>query len=235
MEIIDIAQAISEYGFEVVVAAFFLVIYLTNERKRSKKAESSAIQREENLTHTIEKLIDKIENTTHLTAEQESLQSVIEQKIDVVLEKLRDKTNAGRAVLIRYHNGGKDLVGNSFLRFSCTNEKVANGIKSGLPDLKNQFRSLIGPLYEHLKENDSYNFENVEKLKEEGHITMYEFFKSRNILSSCAMPIRTKKGYNIGYIAIEYLGETKKEEVVRVALNEAREEIATLLSLKSGG
>lgn len=235
MDILTLAEIINKYGFEVVIAAIFLGIYLRNEHKRSKKADEESRKRTEDFNKTIDKFFHKLENSNHLTLEQESLQASIEQKIDHVLEKLRDKTDAGRALLIRYHNGGKDLAGNSFLRFSCTNEKVSTGITSALPELRNQFRSLIGPLYDHLKDHQCYGFENVISIKEEGHITMYEFFKSRNIVSSCAMAVRTKKGYNLGFVAIEYLAEHKKEEEVKQALEEARDEIEVLLSLKSGG
>ena len=235
MDILTLVEAINKYGFEVVIAAIFLGIYLRNEYKRSKRAEEESKKRTEDFNNTIDKLFQKLENSNHLTLEQESLQATIEQKIDNILEKLRDKTNAGRALLIRYHNGGKDLAGNSFLRFSCTNEKVSTGITSALTELRNQFRSLIGPLYDHLKDHEYYGFENVISIKEEGHITMYEFFKSRNVVSSSAMAVRTKKGYNLGFVAIEYLAEHRKEEEVKQALEEARDEIEVLLSLKSGG
>ena len=235
MDLLDLAQLFNQYGFEVVMAVIILSIYLRHEHTRSKKAEAESAKRSAELERMVEELLRKIEATGHLTPEQENLQSTIEQKIDRILEKLRDKTGAGRALLIRYHNGGKDLAGNSFLRFSCTNEKVSTGITSSLIELKNQFRSLIGPIYDNLKENDFYSFENINTVKEDGHISMYEFFKSRNIISLCTTGIKTRKGYNLGFIAIEFLAEHKTQGEVEQALEEARDEISLLLSLKLGG
>lgn len=235
MDLLNLVELLNQYGFEVVIAAVILGVYLKNEHDRNKKAEIESFKRTTEFNKMIEKLFQRLENNSHLTAEQESLQSTIEQKIDCALEKLRDKTGAGRALLIRYHNGGKDLAGNSFLRFSCTNEKVSTGITSSLTELKNQFRSLIGPLHDNLKQNDFYGFENVSTIRDEGYLSMYEFFKSRNIVSSYAIPVKTRKGYTLGFVSVEYLAEHKSQEEVQDTLEEARNEIALLLSLKSGG
>ena len=67
----------------------------------------------------------------------------ISQEIDKHLQAIITETNASRAALIQYHNGGRGINKQSFLKMSMTNEQIQLGVKPFINGFKDQFRSIL--------------------------------------------------------------------------------------------
>ena len=59
-------------------------------------------------------IVNGITNHTLSTTESNTLANV-DKEINDCLKRMREKTGASRAALVRFHNGGKDMNGLSFL------------------------------------------------------------------------------------------------------------------------
>lgn len=250
MTLAEIIKALSEGGITSVILGVFLFIYLRNESHRSKKADSNAVQNkkerdrkdellkqmmqnQQNQTADLIKTISiHVQNDDSFTHEDEDIQSQIDNQIDNILAELQLETSAGRAMLVRYHNGTKDILGNSFLRMSCTNERVAVGVSPFKTQFQNQFRTLVGYLCNEIKAKEFYYIGDIEELKQEQHNTMYEFFKTRNIIGVMAQAVVSENGYVVGFILLEFLTSCPILESLQVPIKVASKEISRLLTLK---
>lgn len=254
MEPTTAAKLISDYGLAIVIAAIFLITYLKNEKSRSRRADANAKQRKKEMDERdkqfqtiLENQIDQINNlnnlvsslvkksTSGITKNDEMLLSQIDNQIDTVLNRLREITGAGRVLLVRYHNGNKDFAGNSFIKMSCTNERVMQGISPFRGQFQNQFRTLVSHLCNDLVEKGYFYCHSIEELKEEKHYTMYEFFNTRNIVCCSAYPVKDNDGFILGFVLMEYLVNCPIWDQIKDPLRIAAKEISTLLSLKAGG
>ena len=156
--------------------------------------------------------------------------SKIETDINECLKRTLIKTNSARVCLIRFHNGGRDMNGLSFLKMSMTNETVKLGLSSLMPEFQNMFRSFFSYLCDRLIKDGHCYVDNINILKEVD-TTMYEFLFSRDIQSIYSIPISNKNGTVIGFIYIEFMNNSDVNfEQVEHCLHDKKIKIETLLN-----
>ena len=156
--------------------------------------------------------------------------SKIENDINECLKRTLVKTNSSRVCLIRFHNGGRDMNGLSFLKMSMTNETVKLGLSSLMPEFQNMFRSFFSYLCDRLIKDGHCYVDNINILKEVD-TTMYEFLFSRDIQSIYSIPISNKNGTVIGFIYIEFMNNSDVNfEQVEHCLHDKKIKIETLLN-----
>ena len=102
----------------------------------------------------IEQIIETIKQPHILTTEENNRMTKIDEEIDIFLEKTLVACNASRVSLIKYHNGGNDMLGNSILKMSMSNEKCAAGVIHILGSFQNQLRSFSTLLVKELNEKE---------------------------------------------------------------------------------
>ena len=165
-----------------------------------------------------------------LSAEENSELSHIDNTINDYLKRVRNATNASRVALVRFHNGGKDMNGLSFLKMSMTNETIQSGLAPLMPDFRNIFRSFYSYWCERLIIEGHCYIDDVEKLKDVDP-TMYEFLQSRGIVAIYGIPIVNKNESVIGFIYIEYVHnkDINKEQVLS-CLDDKKLKIEVLLN-----
>ncbi len=156
--------------------------------------------------------------------------SKIEADINDCLKKTLIKTNSARVCLIRFHNGGRDMNGLSFLKMSMTNETVKLGLSSLIPEFQNLFRSFFSYLCDRLIKEGHCYIDDINMLKDVD-TTMYEFLFSRDVQSTYSIPIENKNGTVIGFIYIEFTNKMNvNKEQVEHCLHDKKIKIETLLS-----
>lgn len=170
--------------------------------------------------------------TNHnISAEENTTLSEKEAQINTCLKRTQQKTGAARVGLVRFHNGGKDMNGLSFLKMSMTNECHGLGFASIMPDFQNLFRSFFSYWCESLIKNGKCYIDDINTLKEKD-TTMYEYFLSRNIQAVYGIAITNNEGSIIGFIVIEFVDKNNIDmEQVEHCLHDKKIKIETILTL----
>ena len=218
MSIMSIINAISEFGIMIVIAGIFL--YTTIRQNRFNN---------ERYNQMFNKIM-KIE-TSH-TAQDEVEIIETEDQINAALKDLLFSSNSARTLLIRYHNGGKDLNNISFLKMSVTNEEVRSGIKPLMQDFTNQFRSLFSGALRELKEKEFLYISDISVLRAIDY-ALYSFLEASEAVAMCAVPINDEYGNGIGVLTISYqdIGAVRGEEELSRMILEKKIAIETLLNI----
>ena len=256
---LDLVKPYLEVGV-VGLAAIFLVLFailalrrfierekelIDNTNKHSNKSDARCDEmfktvieqnqkNQELMQQQLKELTDHIINgvTTHtISAAENTALSEKESQINACLKRTQEKTNASRVVLVRFHNGGRDMNGLSFLKMSMTNECPGPGFAGISPDFQNLFRSFFSYLCESLIKEDKCYIPDIEILKQKD-TTMYEYFLSRNVQALYSIAIKNNEGSIIGFIAIEFVNKKDVNmEQVEHCLHDKKIKIETILTL----
>lgn len=171
--------------------------------------------------------------TNHVPSSEENTKLTrITEEIDKTLQQMLIYTNADRVDLVQYHNGGKGVNKQSFLKMSMTNEQVKVGVKPFMSEFKDQFRSVISYITKMLNEKGFCYIDNAEQVKEADPGT-YEFLINRGIESKYCMAIHdAQENSVIAFVCIEYIKkENARPDLVDKALKEKQNVLETLLNL----
>lgn len=170
--------------------------------------------------------------TNHVpSSEENSKLTRITEEIDKTLQQMLIYTNADRVDLVQYHNGGKGVNRQSFLKMSMTNEQVKVGVKPFMSEFKDQFRSVIAYITRSLNETGYCYIDDAEEMKSVDAGT-YEFLLNRGIEAKYCMAIHNNDGNVIGFVCIEYVEkENAKPDLVDKVFKEKQKVLETLLNL----
>lgn len=171
--------------------------------------------------------------TNHVPSSEENVKLTrITEEIDKTLQQILIYTGADRVDLVQYHNGGKGVNRQSFLKMSMTNEQVKVGVKPFMSEFKDQFRSVISYITKSLNEKGYCYINDAEEVKEFDPGT-YEFLLNRGIESKYCMAIHnTQENYVIGFVCIEYIEkENARPDLVDKVFKEKQKILETLLNL----
>ena len=185
-----------------------------------------------------EKQSDKLINAVihgvvnHVPSSEESTKLTnISNTIDKILQEILLETGASRASLVQYHNGGKGINQQAFLKMSMTNEKTQLGVKSIMSECKDQFRSALGYFINKINDEGHCCIFNVDEIKDVD-IGMYELMLTRGIEAKCGFGIHNEDKMIIAYICVEFEDKTKaKQEVIRKSFMDHYREVERLLNL----
>lgn len=155
----------------------------------------------------------------------------VNTEINNHLQQILLSTNASRANLVQYHNGGRGINKQSFLKMSITNEQVQLGVKPFISEFKDQFRNLLAYFVQQLDEKGYCYIQDSEMLKDKD-ISTYEFLKDRGIQAKYGMAIRDNNGMVIGFVSVEYLDKGNADtQVIDKVFKEQQKVFETLLNL----
>ena len=252
MEAAEVGKMYLELGVLGLCAVFTIVIaflYLKEHLKRSGKVQDKQDKYFNTLLETLleqnksnnELIVNQLTELSHnivkgvtthtLSSEENNSLSEIEGKINDCLKRVLVKTNACRVALVRFHNGGRDMNGLSFLKMSMTNEETALGISPLMPEFQNMFRSFFSYLCEQLVTEGHCYIDDVEKLKELD-TTMYDYLKTRGVQATYSIPIVNNQDTVVGFIYISFMSKSKVDKKqVESCLHDKKIKIETLLNL----
>ena len=171
--------------------------------------------------------------TNHVPSSEENTKLTrITEEIDKTLQQMLIYTNGDRVDLVQYHNGGKGVNKQCFLKMSMTNEQVKVGVKPFMPEFKDQFRSVISYITKTLNDTGYCYIDSAEDVREADPGT-YEFLINRGIESKYCMAIHdAQENSVIGFVCVEYIKkENAKPELVDKVFKEKQKILETLLNL----
>lgn len=195
MEWLEIVKAISELGVLAVIAGLFLYISYKNNKAQGEMTNKL-------FNEMLAQM--KICAGGHVLTEEEDKTAIkIDNAIQGLIQKAIGDLKCDRIMVVRYHNGGKDMNSISFLKLSVTNECINYGYKPVINEFQNQFRSIVGyPVNEIERTGFSY-VSNIENIKGTD-IGTYELLKSRGVRAYYARSLTNATGYVIGAVLILY-------------------------------
>lgn len=222
---LSIAQSIAELGVLTVIAGIFLYIILRNHQKQ-----------EDINTKLFQAILDQLRagNSHVLTEEEDRVAMKIDKTINMLLQSAVTDLGASRAMVARYHNGGKDMNSISFLKFSVTNESVNIGYRPVISDFQSQFRAMLAYPIEEIDKTGGSFISDVEDVKSKDPGT-YEVLKGRGLRSFYAYKITNASGYVIGAVVITYTTDNKVQEepeYVRQYVDHLGSQISGLMNAK---
>lgn len=255
MEFADVAKNYIELGLTglsaIIIIWLFVLTFHRNNDKDDKR-EERANKKEDNMENRFDEMLELIKKqneeyqkqqnemiaqiingvTNHVpSAEDNSKLIKITEEVDSVLAEILKETGADRVNLVQYHNGGRGINKQAFLKMSITNEQVKFGVKTFMSDFKDQFRSVLAYFVKELNDNGECYISDVEDLKNIDN-SMYDYMKEKGIESKFGIAIRNHEDTVIAFVSVEFINKELADinKIDRV-LKDSRKVFETLLSL----
>lgn len=206
------------------------------QKKQYEELMEQNKQYQQQAIESQEKLMDRLiqNGQPHvLSAEEDNKLTKINNQIDKTLQDLLIKTNASRANLVQYHNGGKGKNNQSFLKMSMTNEITDVGVKPVISEFKDQFRNVLAYFVREIQEKGYCFIPDAEKMKDIDY-SMYDFLTCREVQAKFGIAIHSPNNPDnvVGFVCLEYLDKTKaNEEIIKEQLKQKEAVLETLLSM----
>lgn len=238
MELATIIQLVSEVGILIICAAVVVWQVITDKTKQQKHqdsfqeiSESIIKSLKDQNDFMLEQIIKRVDTGHMISPEEDSNISKIERELEMYLTEVLRETGANRASLFRYHNGGKDYNGRSFLRMSMTNEVVKGGTALIQHQSQNLFRSMFYGLIRSLEDN-GYDFvDDIENIKETD-TGFYRYLRDFDIAAKYSVALYGFTGKIIGFINVDFANKNDVDlERITNCLNGKKVKIETLLNL----
>lgn len=187
---------------------------------------------DERLNKIIDEIIKSIKQPHVLTVEENKRMTRIDEEIDLFLEKTLVACDASRVCLVKYHNGGNDMLGNSILKMSMSNEKCAAGVIHIIGSFQNQLRSFSTFLIKELNSKGICFIEDVENINGIDN-SIYQYLKQVGIRAQYCVAIKDiRTDTVIGYLSIEFAhNDHINIEQVKHCLEDKKLKIEALLNL----
>ena len=163
----------------------------------------------EQLNNMISSVINGVVNHT-MTPEENAKLTQVTEKLDINLQSMLVETKASRASLVQFHNGGRGINKQGFLKMSMTNEQVQLGVRPIMSEFKDQFRSVLGYAMKEINETGYCYIEDYNDIQDLD-ISMFEFLRDRGIQSYFCYGVKNQDGLIIGFISLEYLDKDKAD------------------------
>ncbi|MBO7695910.1 MAG: hypothetical protein J6T10_25030 [Methanobrevibacter sp.] len=242
MELTAIIKAVSEVGILLLCGAV-VIWQVINDRNNDHKRQKET---DEKCDTFIQKIIDQLNNQNSImlqqilnkvdsghiiTSDEDRDISKVEKELEFYLDEILKETNANRVSVFRYHNGGKDYNGKSFLRMSMTNEVVKGGTAIIQPQCQNLFRSMFFSLIHSLEDNDVDLIKNIEDIKDKDG-GLYGYLKDFGIEAKYTVSLHNNYGDIVGFITLDFSNNDDLNiEKLKICLQEKRVKIEALLNL----
>lgn len=207
---------------------------LTDLIKKQNEAyqefQQDMISKSQNMNEQlIEKIVDGVYYRVPSTSENHRL-TKINNEIDTILQDILVETNASRVNLVQFHNGGKGINKQAFLKMSMTNERIQLNVKPFMGEFKDQFRSVLGYFVNEISTKGHCYIDNVDEMLEKD-IGMYEFMCNRGIESKYGYAIHDKERVVIAFICAEFIDKKDANRtVIDTSFKEHYREIERLLN-----
>lgn len=178
----------------------------------------------------LEKMVDKVTHHT-ISPEESYQQSEIDIKLKEAIVRIRKETKGQRSCIVKYHNGGRGINGQPFLKMSMTSEDLIAGVTPLIGDFREQFRNMLGYFVATVDKEGICIINDREELKEKD-ASMYEFMALRNINTLFGVSIKDSSGYPIGFVCIEFPKQIIDVEKIQRLIKEDIDEIKVLMNEK---
>jgi hypothetical protein len=192
-----ILNMIVTYGAPFVITAIvlygafrFMNIVINRFERNSSTTKATQTEKEEH-----DKLIE--------------IRKSIDGSINTALERVLMRTNADRAFIFEFHNGGANLAGLPFLKMSNTYEVVSVGVTPKRYSCEQMSLSMYSNLIGQIISN-RYIVIDTSTKDERLQSICYETLLAQKIRSCILVRITDIKGKVLGYCGVDFIGKDKQ-------------------------
>lgn len=186
---------------------------------------------EEKYDKLVQQIIEQIKVPHVLSKEENEKMTKIDDEINFFLDRVLQICKASRVCLIKYHNGGVDMNGNSILKMSITNEKCAAGVLPIQGNFQNQLRSAFAYWVKQLNDNGYCFIHNIDTIETVDN-SMYQYMKQVGTKAKFGISIQSRDKVPIGYLTIDFMSiDDINLEQVKHCLEDKKIKIETLMNL----
>ena len=238
LDLLTIIKALAEFGILIICGAVVVWQNVNDKiRQKERDEEYSTLtqniikQLKEQNNFMLQQIIQKVDAGHIITSEEDSDISKVEKELEIYLSEILKEINANRVSLFRYHNGGKDYNGRSFLRMSMTNEVVKGGTALIQPQSQNLFRSMFFGLIHSLEDNGYDYIDDIETIKD-NDTGFYYYLKDLGIYAKYSVALYNNHGNIVGFLTVDFasVSDINIEKIIH-CLQENKVKIETLLNL----
>lgn len=252
MSFSETLQAYMEVGFLglcaiLIIIMFYLIVKRSHDKEdeRDKQSDTLVTTMQTLMNNQVKSLVEQMQENNKIllnsvlnginnhvpSPEENNKLTNVSREINNNLQQILLNTSASRASLVQYHNGGRGVNKQSFLKMSMTNEQVQLGVKPLITDFKDQFRNLLAYFVQQLEETGVCYIEDRDTLKHVD-ISTYEFLKDRGIQAKFGIALKDESGMVIGFLSVEYINKQNVDiTIIDKVLKGQRRVFETLLSL----
>lgn len=219
----NIISAINTYGFFTVLMGLVLwgiyTLIKSRIKSREKKEKQQLEIQEENArvqremqrdaaeNERYEKLVDKVLDAIHKGAVHTPKEQQADRRLhELIQHNLDSLVSAGaiRAYYFVFHNGGRNVLGQSLLKMSITAESVSRGDHVQImARYQNIPRSMFTFGYKKLDEEGDYYILNVEDVAINDQAS-YNFLTEHGAKSALFRAAKSDDGLIIGFVGAEF-------------------------------
>ena len=131
--------------------------------------------------------------------------------INSALEKMVYEYSADRAYLIQFHNGGENIKGIPFIKFSITNEWCPISVRREAHNFKDVPLGVFSGLSYHVIKEKTLYFPDVENLKSHDGGS-YAIFKSKGVQSVYVSGVFDLQDFLVGLVILECFEKTDLDD-----------------------
>ena len=202
-----------------------LVIQMLNKQNTDYQEQQA-----KNMERLINSIINGVVNHSPTKEENNKLTKVAEE-LDKYLQQILLETKASRVALVQYHNGGKGINHQSFLKMSMSNEQVQLGVKPIINSFKDQFRSSMSYFVKELNDYGYCYINDSEDIKELD-VNLYELLLDRGIQAEYGLALHDADDNIMGFLLVEYTDKNNAEPtIVEKVFRDKQKVVEALLSL----
>lgn len=158
--------------------------------------------------------------------------AIMDDKLMNVLRSVLTEFRASRAYIFSYHNGGENVMGQSFAKVSCTHEVVALGINPQMSWLQNMPKTLVHAFTRMIDSGLGVFCPCIEECFIETDVSTYQTLHQQGIKSCYCVGLYSEGRFPMGFLGIDFCTE-------RVTLTESQydklkimaERVATIFCL----
>ena len=130
--------------------------------------------------------------------------AIMDDKLMNVLRSVLTEFRASRAYIFSYHNGGENVMGQSFARVSCTHEVVALGINPQMSWLQNMPKTLVHAFTRMIDSGLGVFCPCIEECFIETDVSTYQTLHQQGIKSCYCVGLYSDARAPIGFMGIDF-------------------------------
>jgi hypothetical protein len=166
--------------------------------------------------------IIKLKKFTRLFPDKFREISIIKEHVN----KLMLDIGAHRVAIYEFHNGGKNICGVEFIKYSCTYESV-NGIKAMQPTMQNRFVSELTFWYPNIMNNKLMKVTNTLEIANHD-LSIHQYMVS-NEIEQLYMWCIVYKNKPIGLLEVNYKDSRKIDDIKLYAIRDVALIVSSLM------
>lgn len=212
---------IQEQGLSVVLLVILLVVFIYDKFYKDNQISG--------LIHTA--LKKSKEDSAHELAGNIKGRTVVDSKINQIINEEMIRSGANVVVILQYHNGGKNVNGVDFIKMSCTHESVY-GVPSMMITYKDLPTSIVAPFSTAIENHGLVWFNDIREMMGTAPVA-YSLLSPIGIKTLAGHGIYNVNNLPVGIVLFGWKKKTERVKQIEDFIDVVRHKVAGMLELSA--